>query len=61
MIADHLGWFRNESVTVEDLVKERGEEVLKVSDMEWTLKDNEKEGDREEGKEAEVTMKKLPS
>ncbi|KAI7816279.1 DNL zinc finger-domain-containing protein, partial [Gamsiella multidivaricata] len=29
LIADHLGWFKNGGVTVEDLVKERGETVQK--------------------------------
>ncbi|RUS20831.1 DNL zinc finger-domain-containing protein [Endogone sp. FLAS-F59071] len=40
LIADHLGWFRDGSTTVEDLVRENGETVRKlVSDggdvMEW--------------------------
>ncbi|RUP48661.1 DNL zinc finger-domain-containing protein [Jimgerdemannia flammicorona] len=40
LIADHLGWFRDGSTTVEDLVKEKGEIVRKfVADggdvMEW--------------------------
>ncbi|GJJ78862.1 mitochondrial protein import protein ZIM17 [Entomortierella parvispora] len=31
LIADHLGWFKNGGVTVEDLVKENGETVQKLT------------------------------
>ncbi|KAF9129641.1 hypothetical protein BGW39_003965 [Mortierella sp. 14UC] len=31
LIADHLEWFKNGGVTVEDLVKEKGEEVRKLT------------------------------
>lgn len=30
LIADNLGWFRDQRTTVEDLVKEKGEAVRKV-------------------------------
>ncbi len=29
LIADNLGWFRDEAVNIEDLMKEKGEEVHK--------------------------------
>mmetsp|Transcript_39502 Transcript_39502/g.45363 ORF Transcript_39502/g.45363 Transcript_39502/m.45363 type:complete len:87 (+) Transcript_39502:298-558(+) len=30
LIADNLGWFRDDKVTVEDLMKEKGDKILKV-------------------------------
>ncbi|KAG0275965.1 Threonine synthase-like 1 [Linnemannia exigua] len=41
LIADHLGWFKNGGVTVEDLVKERGEEVRKLTKSYQLVKDGE--------------------
>jgi mitochondrial protein import protein ZIM17 len=31
LVADNLGWFRDNKVNIEDLLKEKGEEVTKVS------------------------------
>ncbi|KAG0225059.1 Threonine synthase-like 1 [Actinomortierella wolfii] len=39
LIADHLGWFRNGGVTVEDLVKEKGETVQKLTAPYQMIKD----------------------
>ncbi|KAF9976337.1 Threonine synthase-like 1 [Actinomortierella ambigua] len=39
LIADHLGWFRNGGVTVEDLVKEKGETVQKLTAPYQKIKD----------------------
>ncbi|KAI8604166.1 DNL zinc finger-domain-containing protein, partial [Dissophora ornata] len=39
LIADHLGWFRTGGVTVEDLVKERGETVQKLAKGYQLVKD----------------------
>ncbi|KAG0241667.1 hypothetical protein BGX31_000970 [Mortierella sp. GBA43] len=39
LIADHLGWFRNGGVTVEDLAKERGETVQKLTRNYQLVKD----------------------
>ncbi|KAF9362261.1 Threonine synthase-like 1 [Mortierella sp. NVP85] len=47
LIADHLGWFRNGGVTVEDLVKERGETVQKLSRDYQLVKDGEISGSEE--------------
>ncbi|KAJ2780898.1 hypothetical protein H4R18_003193 [Coemansia javaensis] len=33
LIADNLGWFRDGSVNVEDLLRERGEEVRRLQDL----------------------------
>ncbi|KAF9136709.1 hypothetical protein BG015_003035 [Linnemannia schmuckeri] len=41
LIADHLGWFKNGGVTVEDLVKERGETVQKLTKRYQLVKDGE--------------------
>ncbi|KAF8942455.1 Threonine synthase-like 1 [Haplosporangium gracile] len=41
LIADHLGWFKNGGVTVEDLVKERGETVQKLTKSYQLVKDGE--------------------
>ncbi|KAF9096705.1 hypothetical protein BGX29_003610 [Mortierella sp. GBA35] len=41
LIADHLGWFKNRGVTVEDLVKERGETVQKLTRSYQLVKDGE--------------------
>ncbi|KAG0374414.1 Threonine synthase-like 1 [Mortierella sp. AD032] len=41
LIADHLGWFKNGGVTVEDLVKEKGEEVRKLTKSYQLVKDGE--------------------
>lgn len=41
LIADHLGWFKNGGVTVEDLVKERGETVQKLTKSFQLVKDGE--------------------
>ncbi|KAF9900820.1 Threonine synthase-like 1 [Linnemannia zychae] len=41
LIADHLGWFKNGGVTVEDLVKEKGEEVRKLTREYRLVKDGE--------------------
>jgi hypothetical protein len=41
LIADHLGWFRDGRTTIEDLMLEQGEKVLKLVDntrpdvLEW--------------------------
>jgi hypothetical protein len=48
LIADHLGWFRNGGVTVEDLVKERGETVQKLARDYQLVKDGEISGSEEE-------------
>lgn len=32
LIADNLGWFRDEKVNIEDLMKERGETVTKIGE-----------------------------
>lgn len=34
LIADHLGWFRDESVNIEDLVKEKGQDVVRIMNKE---------------------------
>ncbi|KAG0029970.1 Threonine synthase-like 1 [Podila clonocystis] len=39
LIADHLGWFKNGGVTVEDLVKEKGETVQKLTREYQLIKD----------------------
>ncbi|KAF9950402.1 hypothetical protein BGZ72_007953 [Mortierella alpina] len=39
LIADHLGWFKTGGVTVEDLVKERGETVQKLTKSYQLVKD----------------------
>lgn len=41
LIADHLGWFKNGGVTVEDLVKEKGETVQKLTKSYQLVKDGE--------------------
>ncbi|KAG9326265.1 hypothetical protein KVV02_000980 [Mortierella alpina] len=41
LIADHLGWFKTGGVTVEDLVKERGETVQKLTKSYQLVKDGE--------------------
>ncbi|KAF9432581.1 hypothetical protein BGZ76_010595 [Entomortierella beljakovae] len=41
LIADHLGWFKNGGVTVEDLVKEKGETVQKLTRDYHLVKDGE--------------------
>ncbi|KAG0198519.1 hypothetical protein BGX28_008039 [Mortierella sp. GBA30] len=41
LIADHLGWFKTGGVTVEDLVKERGETVQKLTKCYKLVKDGE--------------------
>lgn len=33
LIADHLGWFRDKSTSVENLMREKGEEVRQLKDM----------------------------
>ncbi|CAG8433983.1 489_t:CDS:2 [Scutellospora calospora] len=37
LIADHLGWFRDNRVTIEDLMLERGEKVLKYVQEDKTI------------------------
>ncbi|KAJ1673456.1 hypothetical protein EV182_005192 [Spiromyces aspiralis] len=32
LIADHLGWFKDQGTTIEDIIKENGEEVRKIQD-----------------------------
>jgi hypothetical protein len=32
LIADHLGWFRDKKTTIEDILKEKGEDVQKIDD-----------------------------
>ncbi|KAG0093842.1 Threonine synthase-like 1 [Podila epicladia] len=39
LIADHLGWFKNGGVTVEDLVKEKGETVQRLTREYQLIKD----------------------
>lgn len=41
LIADHLGWFKNGGVTVEDLVKDKGETVRKLTKSYQLVKDGE--------------------
>ncbi|KAF9110964.1 Threonine synthase-like 1 [Mortierella sp. AM989] len=41
LIADHLGWFKNGGVTVEDLVKEKGETVQKLTRSYQLVKDGQ--------------------
>ncbi|KAF9925386.1 Threonine synthase-like 1 [Linnemannia zychae] len=41
LIADHLGWFKNAGVTVEDLVKAKGEKVQKLTRDYQLVKDGE--------------------
>ncbi|KAF9952223.1 hypothetical protein BGZ70_000691 [Mortierella alpina] len=41
LMADHLGWFKTGGVTVEDLVKERGETVRKLTKSYQLVKDGE--------------------
>lgn len=31
LVADHLGWFRDKGVTIEDIMKEKGEDVMKLA------------------------------
>ncbi|KAJ1724674.1 hypothetical protein LPJ53_001102 [Coemansia erecta] len=33
LIADHLGWFRNSAVTVQDIMREKGEDVRHLQDI----------------------------
>lgn len=33
LIADHLGWFQDKSISVENLMREKGEEVRQLKDM----------------------------
>ncbi|KAJ2846378.1 hypothetical protein GGI22_006265 [Coemansia erecta] len=33
LIADNMGWFRDKNVNIQDLMKERGEEVRQLKDM----------------------------
>ncbi|KAF9426314.1 Threonine synthase-like 1 [Podila epigama] len=41
LIADHLGWFKTGGVTVEDLVKEKGETVKKLTRQVQLIKDGQ--------------------
>ncbi|KAL1922234.1 uncharacterized protein VTP21DRAFT_9773 [Calcarisporiella thermophila] len=57
LIADHLGWFRDGSTTIEDLMRERGENIRRhVADgtMEWVP---EVRRDEEEAEQAAQRMK----
>lgn len=31
LVADHLGWFRDKKVTIEDIMREKGENVVKLA------------------------------
>ncbi|KAJ1666965.1 hypothetical protein EV178_001879 [Coemansia sp. RSA 1646] len=33
LIADNMGWFRDKNVNIQDLMKEKGEEVRQLKDM----------------------------
>ncbi|KAJ2787495.1 hypothetical protein GGI15_000682 [Coemansia interrupta] len=33
LIADHLGWFRNSAVTIQDIMREKGEDVRHLQDI----------------------------
>ena len=47
LVADHLGWFRDKGVTIEDIMREKGENVVKLAQespvFEYVLA--EKQGD----------------
>ncbi|KAJ1795644.1 hypothetical protein LPJ59_004231 [Coemansia sp. RSA 2399] len=33
LIADNMGWFRDKNINIQDLMKEKGEEVRQLKDM----------------------------
>ena len=33
LIADHLGWFDDDSVSIEDIMKEKGQEITKIGNV----------------------------
>ena len=66
LIADHLGWFRDSSTTIETLMRERGEKVKRAvvgenDVLEWMPEFEKEENKKEDERVKEVESKMDPS